>query len=242
MDVIADWTVDRFLDRRIAAAQPKAGFRAGHDTVLLAAAVPLGRKVLELGSGAGIASLCYACRVPDAEVLGIEIDPELVAIANDNAARNGMADRVQFTVGDARILAASASKFDQVFFNPPFHSSEGTASANPALDRAKRDLGSAITAWTKSALGAVHRNGRVTAILRADRVGDMIAAAANLAVIVFPLMPRLGAAPKRMIVSVNAGQAGPPRTCSGLVLHRGDGGATPQADAILRGLRALPIS
>lgn len=240
--MIADRTLDRFLDGRIAAAQPKAGFRAGHDTVLLAAAVPLGRKVLELGSGVGIASLCYACRVPDAEVHGIEIDPELVAIATDNAARNAVADRVRFSVGDARALAASASDFDQVFFNPPFHSPEGTASGNPALDRAKRDWDSAIAAWTKSALGAVCRHGSVTAILRSDRVQDMIAAAANHAVIVFPLIPRLGAAPKRVVVSVNAGEAGPSRTCSGLVLHRSDGGATPEADAILRGGCALPLA
>lgn len=237
----ADCTVDGFLGGRVVAAQPKAGFRAGHDTVLLAAAVPRGRKVLELGSGAGIASLCYARRVSDADVLGIEIDPELVAIATENAARNGMADRVRFTVGDARALADSASDFDQVFFNPPFHSPEGTASANPALDRAKRDLDSAVAAWTKSALGAVRRNGGVTAILRADRAQDMIAAAANHAAIIFPLIPRTGVPPKRVIVSVNPVESGRPKAGSGLVLHRADGGATPEADAILRGGGALAI-
>ena len=235
-------TVDGFLGGRITAAQPKSGFRAGHDTVLLAAAVPAGWKVLELGSGAGIASLCYACRVPDAEVLGIEIDPELVAIATDNAARNGMSDRVRFLVSDARALGDSSSKFDQIFFNPPFHSAEGTASANPALELAKRDLDSTIAAWTKSALGVVRRDGSVTAILRADRVQDMIAAAANHAVAVLPLIPRFGIAPRRVIVSINAGEAGRAKTCSGLVLHRNDGGATPEAEAILRGASSLPIA
>lgn len=241
MDVIVDCTVDGFLDGRIIAAQPKAGFRAGHDTVLLAAAVPAGRKVLELGSGAGIASLCYARRVADAEVLGVEIDPDLVAIAIDNAARNGLSERARFLAGDARALADAASEFDQVFFNPPFHSPEGTASANPALDRAKRDLDSNITAWTKSALGAVCRSGRVTAMLRADRVQDMITAAANHTVTLFPLIPRRGVAPKRVIVSVIAGEAGPVKTRAGLVLHRTDGEATPEADAILRGGCSLPL-
>ncbi len=238
----AGYTVDRFLDGRITAAQPKAGFRAGHDTVLIAAAVPSGRKVLELGSGAGIASLCYAHRVPDAEVLGIEIDPDLVAMASENAAHNGMAGRVQFALRDARMFVSPASEFDQVFFNPPFHSPEGTVSANPALERAKRDSDSAIAAWTKTALAAVRHNGSVTAILRADRVQDMIAAAAGHAASVFPLIPRLGVAPKRVIVSVNAGGPERVKTCSGLVLHRSDGGATPEADAILRGGGALPIA
>jgi len=31
-----------------------------------------------VGSGAGIASLCLAARVPDVHIIGIEIDPELV--------------------------------------------------------------------------------------------------------------------------------------------------------------------
>ena len=70
-------TLDRFLGGRIVAAQPKTGFRAGHDSVLLAAAIPddPGGKVLELGSGAGIASICFAWRAANSSVRGVEIDP-----------------------------------------------------------------------------------------------------------------------------------------------------------------------
>lgn len=234
-------TLDRFLDGRIIAAQPETGFRAGHDTVLLAAAVPAGRKILELGSGAGIASLCYARRVADAEVLGVEIDPELVAIATANAARNGLAERVRFLAGDVRELGDFPTKFDQVFFNPPFHSAQGTQSANPALSRAKCDSENAAGVWTKSALGALRPGGGVTAILRVDRVEEAIAAAANCAVVVLPLIPKPGVAPKRAIICVTSGETGSPRTGSGLVLHQSDGGNTPEADAILRGAHDLPV-
>ena len=60
-----DYTLDGFLGGRLTIAQPKDGFRAGHDAVLLAAAVPArtGETILELGSGSGIASLCLAARV-----------------------------------------------------------------------------------------------------------------------------------------------------------------------------------
>ena len=96
-------TLDRFLGGRVVAAQPSIGFRAGHDTVLLAAAVPAegGSLALELGSGAGIASLCLAARVPGLRIIGIEIDPKLVHLAIDNAARNTISDRVSFVLGDA---------------------------------------------------------------------------------------------------------------------------------------------
>ncbi len=66
-------TLDRFLGGRITAAQPGSGFRAGHDTVLLAAAVPAENDsvVLELGSGAGIASLCLSAREPGVRIIWI---------------------------------------------------------------------------------------------------------------------------------------------------------------------------
>ena len=46
-----DFTEDKFLGGRISIKQPKQGFRAGHDSVLLAAAVPAnsGERILELG-------------------------------------------------------------------------------------------------------------------------------------------------------------------------------------------------
>lgn len=231
--MIDDCTLDRFLDGRIIAAQPKTGFRAGHDTVLLAASVPAGRKVLELGSGVGIASLCYARRLPDAEVLGIEIDPDLVAIAVDNAARNRMTQRVRFSVGDVHALADSASDFDQVFFNPPFHAATGTRSPVDARNAAKRDTG-VLEQFVHAALRSVRRGGLITTIIRGDRVEELLAAAGKNSAVVFPLYPRAGSEPKRAIVQIAAAISGTVHHGSGLVLHRDGGGNTDEADAILR--------
>ena len=73
--------------------QPKDGFRAGHDSVLLAAAVPARRRACA-GTGVGRrrgqpVSLPRAWAV--ANIAGIEIDAELAMLANANAARNNMA-------------------------------------------------------------------------------------------------------------------------------------------------------
>ncbi|MGL4281517.1 MAG: methyltransferase, partial [Albidovulum sp.] len=53
-------TRDGFLGGALRVWQPKAGYRAAMDPVLLAAVVPAsaGETVLELGCGAGVASLC----------------------------------------------------------------------------------------------------------------------------------------------------------------------------------------
>lgn len=232
--MIANCTVDGFLDGRIIAAQPKAGFRAGHDTVFLAAAVPAGRKVLELGSGVGIASLCYARRVPGAEVLGIEVDPGLVAIATENAARNGMADRVRFSLGNACAPADCEPKFDHGFFNPPFHAANGTRSPIEAREQARRDANSVLAQFTKAALRNVQRGGTITVITRHDRVDDLLAVAQDNSAVVFPLYPRAGLEPKRAIVQIVAATSGRVHYSAGLALHREGGGNTQEAEAILR--------
>jgi len=234
------YTVDRFLGGAIVVAQPKQGFRAGHDTVLLAAAVPgeAGTSVLELGAGAGIASLCLASRVRRLRVQGIEIDPELVNIANENAARNGLADRVGFVTGDAQRFREAAVQFSHVFFNPPFHPVQGTVSHLSGRDRSKRDSGSAIAAWTSTAIQMCEYGGTVTAILRADRVHEMLAVAGENASLVFPLYPRKDEPPKRMIVQITLGKVRSFHYSSGLILHC-DNGSTDEAEAVLRGGEAL---
>jgi tRNA1Val (adenine37-N6)-methyltransferase len=230
-----DSTLDGFLGGRLSIAQPRRGFRAGHDTVLLAASIPAlaGSQVLELGSGAGVASLCLASRVPDVRVTGIEIDPELVALANENAARNGMADRVSFECSDAVNFGGDAA-FDHVFFNPPFHPASGEESPSLGRDLAMRDAANAIADWTRRALALTHPTGTATAIIRADRVDEMLAAGDGRGTVLFPLFPRNGEAPKRMIVQFQKGNPEPLRLTAGLVLHEQDGRNTEGAEAVLR--------
>ena len=233
-------TLDGFLGGRLTIAQPKRGFRSGHDTVLLAAAVPAiaGARVLELGSGAGVAGLCLAARVPGVDVLGIEIDPELVRLAAGNAARNALPDRVRFACGDALALSLPkvdhADGFDHVFFNPPFHPETGQESPNAAKTRATLDKDAAVRGWTRAALASAKSGGTVTAILRADRAQDMLAAAEGHGAVLIPLFPHAGEIPKRAIVQLMKDAASGLRAASGLVLHEPDGRNTDAAEAVLR--------
>ena len=233
-------TLDRFLDGRVTAAQPASGFRAGHDTVLLAAAVPAESKslVLELGAGAGIASLCLAARVPRARIIGIELDTALVRLANENAERNAVADRVSFVTADVA-STAYADGVHHVFFNPPFHPDTGQSSPDPARDRATRDSHDAVREWTGRALSLVRDGGTVTAIVRADRITDIQDAAHSYGGVVFPLLPRVDAQPKRAIVRIVKANGASFTTASGLVLHEADGRNTEAAENVLRHAQPL---
>ena len=78
-----DTTEDRMLGGRITLIQPKTGYRAGIDPVLLAAALaaPPGTAACEFGCGAGAALLAAACRLPETTFTGIESDPGAASLA-----------------------------------------------------------------------------------------------------------------------------------------------------------------
>lgn len=232
---------DTFLDGRVLVAQPESGFRAGLDAVMLAASVPArsGQTALELGSGVGTVSLCLAARVPGIVITGVEQDAGLVRLAQENAAANSAEAR--FVAGDVFALPTELKRdFDQVFCNPPFHG-EGQASPDAARAIALMDGGS-LRDWLRLGLQRTVSGGVFTAILRADRLNEALAALPERGVLAFPLWPHAGEAPKRVIAQARKGSLAPFALLPGLVLHTADGDWTPAADAILRRGEALALS
>ncbi len=75
-----------------------------------------GALVLDLGSGSGVLAIA-AAKLGARAVLGIELDDDAVPVAEDNARRNGVADRVRFLTGDARVLAGLAGPADLIVAN-----------------------------------------------------------------------------------------------------------------------------
>jgi len=226
---------DEFLGRRILVRQPERGFRSGLDAVMLAAAVPAqaGHRVLELGSGAGVASLCLASRVSACDVTGAEIDPVLVQLGNENSAGNRLADRVRFVAADIADLPGGLRReFDHVFCNPPFHGDDGERS--PDEGRARATHAGDLRDWMNIGLKRTVSNGTFTAILRADRLGEAMDALGSQGLSIFPLWPKQGEPAKRVILQMRKTARTPLRLLAGLVLHETDGRPTQEADAILR--------
>ena len=79
-----EFTKDSFLGGGIRIWQPKKGYRAGIDPILLAASVNVsaGQKVLDLGCGVGTASFAIGYRVKNVELYGIEIQKVFVDLAH----------------------------------------------------------------------------------------------------------------------------------------------------------------
>jgi tRNA1(Val) A37 N6-methylase TrmN6 len=232
---------DRFLDGRVLVRQPARGFRSGLDAVMLAAAVPakVGDKVLEMGSGAGAASLCLAARVPGCTISGVEIDGELVSLARVSAGANGVSDRVIFVEADVLALPRKLRiAFDHVLCNPPFHDGAGERSPDANRVRALQDFGD-LPRWLETGLKRTASQGTFTAILRADRLDQALEVLPAHGMRVFPLWPKRTAAAKRVLIQVRRGRRSPFALLPGLVLHEEDGRYTREADAVLRDGAAL---
>lgn len=243
---------DALLGGQLFLRQPKSGYRAAIDPVLLAAAVPeTDGQVLDAGCGTGAATLCYAYRVRQARVTGLELRADWAEIAEQNVRANEMADRVSIVRGDLlqppRDLTPGS--FSEVMANPPYLPADRADMRDPPADAPATVEGDAtLVDWIDFCLAMARPKGGVTIVQRADRLDEMLACLSGRAggIVVFPLWPRENGArggpdARRVIVHARKGVRTPMRLAAGLVLHEADGAYTEAAETVLVDGRALPL-
>ncbi len=219
-------TEDRFLGGRVCLQQPKDGFRSGIDAVLLAAAVPAapGQAVLELGCGAGAASLCLAARVPGLVLAGVELQPDYAALARRNAGVAGVA--MEVATADLRALPADlrGRSFDHVFANPPYFCRSQSVAASDAGREQALGGDTPLADWLAAGARRLRPGGTLTLIQRAERLADLMAALAPLplgACELLPLAPRAGRPARLILLRARKDRRTPLTLCAPVVLHDG---------------------
>ncbi len=242
-------TEDGFLGGRLRIVQPRNGYRAATDPVLMAAACPArpGQTVLELGCGAGVASICLGVRVVGVEQTGVELQPAYAELARRNARENGIALRV--IEGDVARPPAElrALSFDHVMLNPPWYPVGG---GTPAQDSG-RETGlredTPLAAWIDLAIRRLRPGGWLTLIHLAERLPDLLAGCDGRlgSVDLLPLAARSGRPATRILMRARKGARGGFRLLAPFVLHEGvahlrdENSHSAAAEAILRGDAAL---
>lgn len=99
--------------------------KVGTDGVLLGAWANTGaaQRVLDIGTGTGLIALMLAQRTLQAHIVGVEIDAEAAAQAQENAAESPFADRISIQTTSIQDWAAQApERYDLIISNPPFFS------------------------------------------------------------------------------------------------------------------------
>ena len=239
---------DAVLGGRLILRQPLRGHRVGHDAILLAAATAAnpGEHAIEFGAGVGAAGLALALREPTMMVTLVEIDSDLAALAQENTARNGLADRVRVIAGNVEQLDLRATKpADRLLMNPPFNDPRRH---NVSPDPKRRDAHVAgvglLRRWTDSAACVLRGKGVLTLIWRADDLDHVLAAIrpqfGNVGVL--PVLPRADAAPIRVLVRAAKGADWTRRDYAALLLNDAAGKPTREAEAVMREAATLALA
>ena len=167
-----EFTKDSFLGGGIRIWQPKKGYRAGIDPILLAASVNVsaGQKVLDLGCGVGTASFAIGYRVKNVELYGIEIQKVFADLADLNSKENGIELQVECSNISNLSSNITSKNFDHVIANPPYFDRKSSVRGiNVYKEKSFGDTGP-ISEWLKVAAKRAKPKGFVHFILRSDRL------------------------------------------------------------------------
>ncbi|MEQ8847979.1 peptide chain release factor N(5)-glutamine methyltransferase [Botrimarina sp.] len=87
----------------------------------------------DVGTGTGAIAIAVAKHAPAAKVVAIDVDPQAVALANKNAERHGLADRVFATESDLFARLKAERRFDLILSNPPYVTTNELMNLDPTV-------------------------------------------------------------------------------------------------------------
>ncbi len=248
----AQLSADDFLGGKVRLLQPRIGYRAGIDPVLLAASISAkpGDTVLDLGCGVGAALFCLGRRVPNLGLNGVELQPEYAALARRNADENGLPADI-FCCDLANMPdELTQRQFSHVFANPPYFDRDTSTPARDGGRETAMGEGLPLDTWVQVAAKRTAPKGSVTFIHRTEKLPELLGAASQHlgSLEVLPLIPRLGRAARLVLLRGRKGGRADFRLHHGWLLHEGTVHSsdrenyTKATSCVLRGGAELPFS
>jgi len=247
---LGEIVTDRLLDGRLILRQPKKGHRAGSDAILLAAALAeLGEgPLLDIGAGVGTIGLAAALMQPALRVTLVERDPDLAALAHENAALNQLSERVDVVAADiaasAAVLSAAGlrpASFACVAMNPPFYAAAETRASPVPNRRAAHVVEGSLVPWFKTARRVLRPGGQIAIIHRAEALAELLAGLATGfgGISIRPIHALADRPAIRVVVTAVLNSRKPAELLPAFVLNAADGRLTEISEAVHRGRETL---
>ena len=176
--VNVDESVDDLQLKGLNLIQKQQGFRFGVDAVLLShfANIKNKHRVIDLCTGTGIVPFLAYGKYGPKEVIGIEIQEDMVEMANRSSLLNNTTDVVKFVHGDLKdkALLDSLGKFDVLTVNPPYKlNNAGIINPNDKLAIARHEVMCTLEDVIIAARTLLKDNGRMFIVHRPERLADI---------------------------------------------------------------------
>lgn len=174
-----DETLDDLQLNGIHIIQKTDGFRFGVDAVLLAnfANVKGKDKVIDLCSGTGIIPFILAGKTKSQHITGIEIQGEMVEMANRTVKYNRLEERVSFINGDLTKIdiLKKMNKVDVVTVNPPYKlQNSGIINPEDKMAIARHEICCTLEDVIVAAKLLLNDSGRLYMVHRPERLVDIL--------------------------------------------------------------------
>ncbi|MBC5630364.1 tRNA1(Val) (adenine(37)-N6)-methyltransferase [Clostridium sp. NSJ-6] len=192
VNINIDESIDDLQLNGLMLIQKQSGFRFGVDAVLLSdfANVKKKHRVLDLCTGTGIVPFLLYGKYSPKEVWGVEIQEDMVEMANRSSKLNNTDDIVRFKCADLKDkkLVSELGRFDVITVNPPYKlNNAGILNSNDKLAIARHEILCNLEDVIVSARRLLADNGRMFIVHRPERLAD-----------IFGLMRKYNIEPKRV--------------------------------------------
>ena len=174
-----DECVDDLQLKGLKIIQKRNGFKFGVDAVLLSdfAIIKNKDKIVDLCTGTGIIPFLLIGKYNPSEIVGVEIQQEMVDISNRSAELNDVCEKVSFVNIDLKNQndIKALGRFDVVTVNPPYKlNNSGIINPSDNIAIARHEIACNIDDVINATRILLKDNGRMYMVHRPDRLVDIL--------------------------------------------------------------------
>ncbi len=88
---------------------------------------------LDFCTGSGCIAIAIAAKCPSAKIVATDVSAEALILANENAAKNQVGERIEFLPGDGFAALSTGAQLDLIVSNPPYITSAEIETLDPEV-------------------------------------------------------------------------------------------------------------
>ena len=178
-DLMENERLDDLQRNGLKIIQKTDGFCFGMDEVLLSgfASVKPGERALDLGTGTGIIPLLLSAKTKGDHFTGLEIQTEIMKMAQRSVALNGLEKKIDIIQGDIKEASRifGAASFDVVTSNPPYmNDAHGLKNPGDVKAISRHEVLCTLEDVVREGTKALKPGGRFYMVHRPHRLAEII--------------------------------------------------------------------